>query len=52
MIHKPTLINKSRNIYICHKQGMHVFVNMIDTQSYDVYLSGSLCSKVKEKERI
>jgi len=31
---------------------MHVFVNMIDTQSYDVYLSGSLCSKVKEKERI
>jgi len=31
---------------------MGAFVNMIDTQWYDVYLSGSLCNKVKEKERI
>jgi len=52
MIRKPILTNKSRDMFATNRELMHVLVNMIDTQCYDVYLSESSVWKAKEKERI
>jgi len=39
-------------MFATNRELMHVLVNMIDTQCYDVYLSESSVWKAKEKERI